>query len=170
MEDLRLWFLESRICRLWINIPEESWTEFLSEDGRKNRKHLMEFLEAPHNNEVFIKKDFLNIQLSLFLDFILYTFNTHGGASDRSSWFWSWWGQWFRVYQIPKDGDSGSHQTSYDLRYAKRYLRFSIMDIVLKAFLKGLHPHRMDLITVSKIRPSKVPIPTTKKDGRKEVN
>ena len=55
MEDLRLWFLESRICRLWNNIPEESWTEFLSEDGRKNRKHLMEFLDAPHNNEVEIK-------------------------------------------------------------------------------------------------------------------
>ena len=52
MEDLRLWFLESRICRLWDNIPEESWNEFLAEDGRKNRKHLLEFLDSPQNNEV----------------------------------------------------------------------------------------------------------------------
>ena len=33
----------------------------------------------------------------------------------------------------------------------------------------GLHPHRMDLIMVAKVRPVKVPNPTTKKDGRKEV-
>ena len=34
MEDLRLWFLESRICRLWTNITEESYAEFLAEDNR----------------------------------------------------------------------------------------------------------------------------------------
>ena len=34
MEDLRLWFLESRICRLWPNITEESYAEFLAEDNR----------------------------------------------------------------------------------------------------------------------------------------
>ena len=34
---------------------------------------------------------------------------------------------------------------------------------------EGLHPHRMDLIMVVKNRPSKVPNPTTKKDGRVEV-
>ena len=35
--------------------------------------------------------------------------------------------------------------------------------------VSGLHPHRMDLIMVAKVRPVKVPNPTTKKDGRKEV-
>ena len=37
MEDLRLWFLERRICLLWNNIPEESWMDFLAEDGRRAR-------------------------------------------------------------------------------------------------------------------------------------
>ena len=35
--------------------------------------------------------------------------------------------------------------------------------------LLGLHPHKMDLIMVAKVRPTKVPNPSTKKDGRKEV-
>lgn len=33
-----------------------------------------------------------------------------------------------------------------------------------------LHPHKMDLIMIAKVRPTKVPKPSTKKDGRKEVN
>ena len=36
-------------------------------------------------------------------------------------------------------------------------------------FYLGLHPHKMDLIMVAKVRPTKVPNPSTKKDGRKEV-
>ena len=52
MEDLRLWFLETRICRLWPNISEESYSEFLAEDNRKAKKALLEFLDSNHNHDI----------------------------------------------------------------------------------------------------------------------
>ena len=33
----------------------------------------------------------------------------------------------------------------------------------------GLHPHKIDLLVIYKLLPVKVPMPATKKDGRKEV-
>ena len=52
MEDLRLWFLETRICRLWPNIVEESWAEFLAEDNRRAKRTLLEFLDSSHNHDI----------------------------------------------------------------------------------------------------------------------
>ena len=52
MEDLRLWFLETRICRLWPNITEESWMEFMAEENRKHKKLLLEFLDSSHNHDI----------------------------------------------------------------------------------------------------------------------
>ena len=52
MEDLRLWFLETRICRLWSNITEESWMEFMAEDNRKHKKLLLQFLDSNHNHDI----------------------------------------------------------------------------------------------------------------------
>ena len=52
MEDLRLWFLETRICRLWPNITEDSYAEFLAEDNRKAKKSLLEFLDSNHNHDI----------------------------------------------------------------------------------------------------------------------
>ena len=39
----------------------------------------------------------------------------------------------------------------------------------LNSFILELHPHKMDLILIGKVRPTKVPNPSTKKDGRQEV-
>ena len=52
MEDLRLWFLETRICRLWNNITEESWMDFMAEENRKNKKLMLEFLDSSHNSNI----------------------------------------------------------------------------------------------------------------------
>jgi hypothetical protein len=52
MEDLRLWFIETRICRLWSNITEDYWMDFLTEDGRKNKKMLLLFLDSPTNHDI----------------------------------------------------------------------------------------------------------------------
>ena len=53
------------------------------------------------------------------------------------------------------------------------YLCTSILECIQYSFNEefylGLHPHKMDLIMVAKVRPTKVPNPSTKKDGRKEV-
>lgn len=52
MEDLRLWFLETRICRLWNNIHEDSWAEFLAEENRKAKRLILEFLDSNHNYDI----------------------------------------------------------------------------------------------------------------------
>ena len=52
MEDLRLWFIETRICRLWPNITEDYWMDFLTEEGRAKKKILVEFLDNPSNSDI----------------------------------------------------------------------------------------------------------------------
>jgi hypothetical protein len=46
MEDLRIWFLESRIRLLWSGISDRSWSDFLTEETGKNRKALKELLDS----------------------------------------------------------------------------------------------------------------------------
>jgi hypothetical protein len=33
----------------------------------------------------------------------------------------------------------------------------------------GIHPHELNIIVIVKLKPGKVPMPATKRDGRKEV-
>ena len=54
MEDLRLWFLESRIRLLWSGITDKSWLDFLTDDAGKNRKALKELLDNPATDKVKI--------------------------------------------------------------------------------------------------------------------
>ena len=35
--------------------------------------------------------------------------------------------------------------------------------------ITGLHPHNMDMIIMYKLRPVKIPFPSTKADGRRDV-
>ena len=52
MEDLRIWFLESRIRLLWPGISDKSWSEFLVEEAGKNKKLLKEFLDSAARDKV----------------------------------------------------------------------------------------------------------------------
>jgi hypothetical protein len=52
MEDLRLWFLESRIRLLWSGISDRSWSDFLTDESGKNRKALKELLDNPASDKV----------------------------------------------------------------------------------------------------------------------
>jgi hypothetical protein len=46
MEDLRIWFLESRIRLLWSGISDKSWSDFLTDESGKNRKALKDLLDG----------------------------------------------------------------------------------------------------------------------------
>ena len=52
MEDLRVWFLESRIRMLWPGISDKSWSDFLVEEAGKNKNLLKDFLDTPTNDKV----------------------------------------------------------------------------------------------------------------------
>ena len=136
MEDLRLWFLETRICRLWNNITEESWMDFMAEENRKHKKLFLEFLDSSHNNDI------------LYL-----TRSAH--MEERQ----------VEVEELEDEEISDSEST--------KSLKMEMVEVIKlqmsSEMPEGLHPHRMDLIMVAKVRPVKVPNPSTKKDGRKEV-
>ena len=135
MEDLRLWFIETRICRLWPNITEDYWMDFLTEEGRTKKKIIVEFLDNPSNSDI-----------------IYFTRSTH--MEERQV-----------EQEIDLDGasdtDSVRSPKTEVVEVTKLHMSFNLPD--------SLHPHRMDLIMVSKIKPVKVPNPTTKKDGRQEM-
>ena len=52
MEDLRLWFLESRVRSLWTGISDKSWADFIIEESGKNRKALKHFFDAEKSDRV----------------------------------------------------------------------------------------------------------------------
>ena len=135
MEDLRLWFIGSRICRLWSNITEDYWQEFLAEDSRAKRKILVDFLETPTNQEIVYFTRFTSVE-------------------ER---------------QIEQEIDLDNASDSDSIRSPKMET-VEVTKLTMSLEIpEHLHPHRMDLVAVTKIRPSKVPNPSTKKDGRQEM-
>ena len=136
MEDLRLWFLETRICRLWNNITEESWMDFMAEENRKNKKLLLEFLDSSHNSDI------------LYL--------------TRSA----------HMEERQVEGEDLEEEEMSDAESTVS-LKMEMVEVIkLQMSLEmpeSLHPHKMDLIMVGKVKPVRVPNPSTKKDGRKEV-
>jgi len=52
MEDLRIWFLESRIRLLWSGISDKSWMDFLTDESGKNRKALKDLLDGTGTEKV----------------------------------------------------------------------------------------------------------------------
>ena len=109
--------------------------DFLTDNGRINKKFLVEFLDAPTNNEVIYftrstHEEERQVEQEIDLD----------GASDTDS------------VQSPK---------TEIVQVTKLHMSMELPE--------KLHPHKMDLISVNKKRPVKVPNPTTKKDGREEM-
>ena len=136
MEDLRLWFLETRICRLWNNITEESWMDFMAEENRKNKKLMLEFLDSSHNSDI------------LYL-----TRSAH--MEER---------------QVEVDDLEEEEMSDAESTVSVKMEMVEVIKLQMSVEMpESLHPHKMDLIMVGKVKPVRVPNPSTKKDGRKEV-
>ena len=65
MEDLRLWFLESRVRSLWTGISDKSWADFIIEESGKNRKALKHFFDAEKSDRVSEKGPMVCSKLGL---------------------------------------------------------------------------------------------------------
>ena len=73
MEDLRLWFLESRIRMLWPGVSDKSWVDFIVEESGKNKKVLKEFFDCQTREKVKIKFSiiFEILDINIFFIFMI---------------------------------------------------------------------------------------------------